>query len=395
MALVVPLVWTLATTPPFAVRPAAYSSSGLLGPDSPAFADVNGNGQRDPDDIQFWPRRLDTRVITGWSGSRLGLNQNPFDCDPGNGNELVHLYDRNGDGKFDTTVHQNGNRAVLLEFTKFDDGSPFAGRITPYFDGYRVGWGSAWLVDANHDRVYEGWKAEGLVAGRFRIEKVRISMDFVTLDVNDDGFPDYISIPWALSDVIGVRAEPLCGQPLSQVWLPLTKDYRIGFDLDANGEPDPDFFLSPRLDGAPPLPPPPPPPLGCTRTVDYWRTHLDEATPLLPLGLGTIGNSKTVVVYSTQIANTILSGGGSHGVHAAWAGINYVYAQLLAAKLNIANGAHAATVAPTIAAVDFFFSTRNALDWLLMPPSQQAIVLAWGATLEQFNNGLLGPPPCS
>lgn len=72
--------------------------------------------------------------------------------------------------------------------------------------------------------------------------------------------------------------------------------------------------------------------------------------------------------------------------------------QLIAAKLNILNGASAAPIAATIAAAD------TLIDGLVIPPiglgnvdpssvlGQQMLALA--ATLDQYNNGQLGVPHC-
>jgi hypothetical protein len=137
-------------------------------------------------------------------------------------------------------------------------------------------------------------------------------------------------------------------------------------------------------------------PTGCTRTIGYWKTHAgftgrnpDRVTPLLPIWLGTAGGTKSIQVTSAAQAVYLLSMSGN-----ASNGINKLYAQLLAAKLNIANGADGSAVASTIAAADAFLATYNAADWASLTKAQQKMVLGWMTTLDWYNNGYIGPGHC-
>jgi hypothetical protein len=76
-------------------------------------------------------------------------------------------------------------------------------------------------------------------------------------------------------------------------------------------------------------------------------------------------------------------------------GINKVYAQLLGAKLNIASGASNSAVLSTINAADAFLATKNSLDWAGLSKTQKNQVLGWMSTLDNYNNGLIGPGHCS
>lgn len=136
---------------------------------------------------------------------------------------------------------------------------------------------------------------------------------------------------------------------------------------------------------------------GCTLTIGYWKTHAggvgnnpDMVTPLLPVWLGTSGGTKSVQVTSASQAVTLLSMSGN-----ASNGINKLYAQLLGAKLNIASGADASAVNSTISAADAFLATHNASDWSSLTKVQQQQVLGWATTLDNYNNGLIGPGHCS
>jgi hypothetical protein len=144
-------------------------------------------------------------------------------------------------------------------------------------------------------------------------------------------------------------------------------------------------------------PPPPPPESGdaCTRTIGYWKNHAgfgpqaDVVTPLLPLWLGTAGGTRSIHVTTAALAVSLLdhSGNSSNG-------INKLYAQLLAAKLNIANGASGSAVLQTITQADLFLAAHGAADWNALSSAQRQQVLAWMSTLDDYNNGRLGPGHC-
>lgn len=136
---------------------------------------------------------------------------------------------------------------------------------------------------------------------------------------------------------------------------------------------------------------------GCTFTIGYWKTHAgftgnnpDVVTPLLPQWLGTLGGAKSIQVTTAAQAVEILNFNG-----VASNGINRLYAQLLAAKLNIENGADPSAVASVIAAADAFLATHNASDWDSLTRLQRNLVNQWQTTLDNYNNGLIGPGHCS
>jgi hypothetical protein len=137
---------------------------------------------------------------------------------------------------------------------------------------------------------------------------------------------------------------------------------------------------------------------GCTLTIGYWKTHAgftgrnaDRVTPLLPIWLGTVGGSKSIQVTSAPQAVTILSMDQCEG---ASNGITKLDAQLLGAKLNIAEGAASSAVASTITAADTFLATHNCSDWSSLSRADKNTVLGWMSTLDNYNNGLVGPGHC-
>src|SRR5581483_7869481 len=139
---------------------------------------------------------------------------------------------------------------------------------------------------------------------------------------------------------------------------------------------------------------------GCTLTIGYWKTHAgfrpqaDVVTPLLPQWLGTAGGAKSQDVTTAALAVQFLSFDGSNNVFAASNGINKLYAQLLAAKLNIANGASGSAIASTISAADAFLAANDSLSWSELSKASQNTVLGWMTALDNYNNGLSGPAHC-
>ena len=136
---------------------------------------------------------------------------------------------------------------------------------------------------------------------------------------------------------------------------------------------------------------------GCTYTIGYWKNHAgfgpqaDVVTPLLPVYLGTVGGSKTIKVTTAQMAYDLLSQ-NKYGTSSN--GITKLYAQLLAAKLNLKAGADPSAVASTIAAADSFLASYNYDNWTTIGSTNQSKVNTWHATLDKYNNGFAGPGHC-
>lgn len=140
---------------------------------------------------------------------------------------------------------------------------------------------------------------------------------------------------------------------------------------------------------------------GCTRTIGYWKNHAgfgpqaDVVTQYLPRYLGTVGGAKTQFVGTAATAVQFLKFSGSNNVFDASNGINKLYAQLLAAKLNIASGANGSAIAAKITAADSFLAGKDSLSWAGLSKASKAAVLGWMTALDGYNNGLTGPGHCS
>ena len=138
------------------------------------------------------------------------------------------------------------------------------------------------------------------------------------------------------------------------------------------------------------------PSTGCSLTIGYWKTHAggvgknaDMVTPLLPIWLGT-GTGKSVQVLTAGQAIPLLN-----FKYDAANGINKLYGQLLAAKLNIKDGANGSAVASTITAADTFLASYDSSSWSGLSKAQKTQVNNWVAALDNYNNGFTGPGHCT
>jgi len=117
----------------------------------------------------------------------------------------------------------------------------------------------------------------------------------------------------------------------------------------------------------------------CTFTIGYWKTHTG-AWPVTNLTLGTVNYTAAEIL---SILNTPAGGNG----------LIILAHQLIAAKLNVANGADPTFIAATIASAD------AAIGSLVVPPVgtdflAAATTSADAHTLDDWNNGLTGPGHC-
>ena len=123
--------------------------------------------------------------------------------------------------------------------------------------------------------------------------------------------------------------------------------------------------------------------------VGYWKNHtgmkgkLDDCvTETLPLLLGNNGGPKSVPVTTTEQAVHILDKSGN-----ASNGINKLYAQLLASKLNIASGTDNFMIVATVYTADQFLGQHDAGDWDNLSKAEQKMVRDWAGMLGKYNSG--------
>jgi hypothetical protein len=118
---------------------------------------------------------------------------------------------------------------------------------------------------------------------------------------------------------------------------------------------------------------------GCTFTQGYWKNHLSD-WPVDSLTLGSVSYS------SAQLLSIF-------GEPVAGNGLISLAHQLIAAKLNVANGASDAAIASTIAAADAL------IDSLQVPPVgagylEPSTTSGLTTTLDNYNKGIIGPGHC-
>lgn len=136
---------------------------------------------------------------------------------------------------------------------------------------------------------------------------------------------------------------------------------------------------------------------GCSLTIGFWKTHAgfgpqdNVVSPLLPLWLGTAGGTKSIEVSDSTIARDILT---QHVYGEPSNGITKLYAQMLGAKLNFANGADDGAVAAAVAAADAFLANHDWNNWDGLDKATQKQVNGWKSIFDDYNNGIIGPGHC-
>lgn len=139
--------------------------------------------------------------------------------------------------------------------------------------------------------------------------------------------------------------------------------------------------------------PPPPPPPGCTYTLGYWKTHskagpapYDPTWALLPGGL----EQNTIFFLSGQ---TWLQAFNTPPAGNAYYQLSQQY---MAAKLNVLGGADPTAAASAIAAAETLFSTYTPAQVAALPKNSavRALFIALSGTLDNYNNGIIGPGHC-
>jgi hypothetical protein len=129
---------------------------------------------------------------------------------------------------------------------------------------------------------------------------------------------------------------------------------------------------------------------GCTLTQGYWKTHSSHGPAPYDDGWLKIGPAG---------ADTVFFKSGKSWYDVFWTppagNVYYNLAhQYMAAKLNILNGASStAAVDAAILGAEGFFSTRT--PGATLSKQERTQVLKWASTLDEYNNGSIGPGHCS
>ena len=136
---------------------------------------------------------------------------------------------------------------------------------------------------------------------------------------------------------------------------------------------------------------------GCTYGKGFWKNHAgmgpqeDLVTDLLPLWLGNEDGEMSLNVETAQMAYDVL---GQMVYGHPSNGITRLYAHLLTAKLNIANGADDEDIADVITAADDFLAENDWNGWGELSQEDRQMVNGWKDMLESYNEGEIGPGHC-
>ncbi len=120
--------------------------------------------------------------------------------------------------------------------------------------------------------------------------------------------------------------------------------------------------------------------VSCTLTQGFWKNH-PEAWPVEAITIGGVTYTKTEAI---AILSTPPKGGDA----------TYILAhQLIAAELNVLNGADGSVVAATLADADAWLTAHPLGSAPKGADRQAGIALA--EVLDDYNNGLIGPGHCA
>jgi hypothetical protein len=138
---------------------------------------------------------------------------------------------------------------------------------------------------------------------------------------------------------------------------------------------------------------------GCTLTIGKWKNWTglgngnqeDIVTQYLPIDLGDAGGAKTLTVTDVEMAVDVLS---QHVYGHPSNGITKLYAQMLAAKLNVANGASDDAVYDALMEADAFLADHDYTDWNSLSNDEKHMVQDWHGIFGSYNEGDIGPGHC-
>ena len=120
-------------------------------------------------------------------------------------------------------------------------------------------------------------------------------------------------------------------------------------------------------------------PIGCTLTQGFWKNH-PAAWPVTSLTIGGVTYTESQLI---AILQTPPQGGDATYI---------LIHQLIAAELNVANGADSSSIASTITAADNYLSAHPLGSNPQGAAHDEGTSLA--STLDNFNSGITGPGHC-
>jgi hypothetical protein len=126
--------------------------------------------------------------------------------------------------------------------------------------------------------------------------------------------------------------------------------------------------------------------IATTRSIDDWQKRPKDLANLLPVQLGVKLGKESITVRSLAQAKDILS------MNTLGYPNNFVttlYAQLLAAKLNLKNGTNASPIKTIIEEADAFIAENSYRSWKRLNKKQKNMLNYWVNQLDNYNNGNL------
>lgn len=222
---------------------AQSTMTNMLGPISPAYADMNQDGTVGEGDTPIAPERQDTETIilpNPWQSGISDLN-------------TFRLSNPVG-GRFQTVGRSHPSGWQQVTQLDSENGTPSLWRGTEYssFEPIMVEAFGA-LLDTNNDGIFDtfsGSTSGTMPAARSpqtQAEPTNFVIPFLYVDTSGDGYGDYITIPWSQAQMVGVNFNNTVGGIAPQVFVPMAdsngdgRGDTIGFDFDGNGLPDSDL----------------------------------------------------------------------------------------------------------------------------------------------------------
>ena len=232
LVLTLPLVVTGFMAGPFATTTTAQTGQRMVGPRFPVLIDTNGDGR---------PGAGDAPTGTQIVGSDGLIVSTPVTCDSQASTQLT--FSGSDAGRFTTVSRTSVGRSQSLSVS--GSGGAVATRLqfTERSGSSTTEQAVGNVVDGNGDGFVESVAVGGTVN------------TMLTLVFSPDR--QYVSIPASQAAIIGARGDTCAMIP--QIWAPMADTNADGigetivFDLDGNGQADPQLFRSPPL-GAPGVP---------------------------------------------------------------------------------------------------------------------------------------------
>lgn len=136
----------------------------------------------------------------------------------------------------------------------------------------------------------------------------------------------------------------------------------------------------------------PPKPENCVMTPAQWMTNLNLAEKLLPEHLGTAIGPKRINIFTRQDIVDVL---GMQTYGTPKNPVTRLYAEFLAAQLNVKNGASPSHIWFDAILADIALSNDNWKDWDSFNGTEKAAIHYWLDRFERYNRGELCPKACN